>query len=50
MNREEGKTKPQSKEERVMLIKEPSTARMVLMKLREKVAMPGGSRESKALP
>lgn len=49
VKREEGKTKPQSREERLMLIKEPSTARMLLMKLRE-VTRPGASRESKALP
>lgn len=50
VTREEEKTKPESREERLMLIKEPSIARMVLMKLRERVATPGGSRESKALP
>ena len=42
VTREEEKTKPESREERLMLIKEPSTARMVLMKLRERVARPGG--------
>lgn len=45
----EEKTKPQCREERLMLLKEPSTVRMVQMELAEKVAPPPGVEREQSL-